>query len=178
MGVFGQGRDEWDEKSADRNIERFLKERGFFIFSFDGKCFLDESGNQYGPWGDYYSTERKERVDGGYNHHYVTRGIRQVKPHEDVFNLINDYASCYLGGIQTWHHINFIERCPIKGYYDAVVVTPGATWREDGQDGGGQKTLYTLLMLKTRVQRGIEFRRDETPEEKRIREIEALMPAF
>lgn len=178
MGIFGLGREDWDQNSADLSLESFLKERGFSIFTFNGKYFIDENQDKYGAWGDIYSTERKDRVQGGYNHHFVIRGVRQINTEEDLFLITHDRASCYCGGFQTWNEIHFINRCPVKGHYDAVVVTPGATWREDGQDGGAQKIIYTLLMLKTRVKRGIEFRRDETPEEKRLREIEVSMPVF
>jgi hypothetical protein len=178
MGIFGQGRDDWELKNADEKVKKFLENLKFQIFSSDGQFFLDNDGNEYGAWGDLCHVERIERKRGGKIYYEITRGIRQLNPEKDVFQLVHDYSQCWIGKMHYWDAFNFLNRCPLQTYYNAAVVTPVATWREDGFDGGGQKTLYSLLMLQTRVRIDSRFVRDETPEEKRRREIENSMPLF
>jgi hypothetical protein len=179
MGVFGEGRDEWEIKSADEKTKKFIENIGFEIFSADGKYFVDGNGDCYGPWSDLMTTVKRERVEGGEICYEVIRGVRDVNLEEDVYQLLHDYSECWIGKMHYWDTFEFPQgKCPSPSHYNSVIVTPVATWREDGMDGGGQKSLYSLLMLNSRVKREERFIRDLTPEEKRIRDIEASMPAW
>jgi len=167
------------EKSwKERKIKDFLKEKGFKAFTSDGNYFVDEQGNKYGAWGALASLERKERIEGGENRYWVSRGVREIKPEEDIFNLLWDKAYCWIGRMQSWDDINFVSKIPLPTQYNAAVITPIPSWREEGQDGGGQKTLYSLLMLKYEVTRKTEFVKDLTEEEKRLRDIELFEEPF
>lgn len=155
----------------EQKLQDFLKEKGFETFTSDGNYFTDRQGNKYGAFGDLSCIERKERVEGGLNIHWVNRGIRKIKLDEDVFNLVLDKSYCWIGSMRFSEEIRFVGKSPLPREYNTAVITPLATWREEGYDGGGQKTLYSLIMLKSREYRKIEFIKDPTEEEKRLRDI-------
>ena len=178
MNIFGKNRENWEFRGIDERVKKHIQKLGFQIFSYDKGYLVDSQGNQYGAWAGLLDTEKIVREQGGTRNFEVVRGVREIKPEEDMFQFVQELNSCWLGSHQEWEEMHFVGRSPSKTHYNASIIAPVATWREDGQDGGGQKTLYSLLMLQARVERRECFYRDETPEEKRIREIESSFPLW
>lgn len=179
MGVFGEGRDDWELKFIDERVKHYFEKIGFKIFSTDGKYFLDEYKNKYGPWADLAHTEKIEEVEGGKNYYEVIRGVRDVNLEEDVYQFLYETSSCWIGKMYEWSDFHFLGgKGPSKTDYNAAIITPVGTWREDAIDGGGEKTLYSLLMLESRESRRERFVKNPTPEEIRARETEESMLPF
>ena len=160
----------WNGTPGDREMEKYLRRAGFELFSSDGTYFVDSRGNKYGAWTDLAETQRKVKVEGGEKHYIVVRGVRDVKPEEDVFQLLYEVSATAI--FPTQEVVMFLEKSPCPTHYNAAIVSPLAKWAESGFDGSSEKTLYSVLMLKSRVERREEFRRDETEQEGMMREIE------
>lgn len=164
-------------RAEDWAVERYLMKAGFKVFSSDGTYFVDSRGKQYGAWADLATVEDKIRENGGERHYIAIRGVRRVKPEEDVFQLLYDESGT--GGLfRNEEDVTFLDRIPCPTYYNTAVVSPIARWAESGWDGSSEKSLYSVLMLKSRVERKQEFHKDPTPEEIRLREIELSQDPF
>jgi len=173
MGIFGEGRNNWKLISADEKVKNYLQKIGFKIFSADGEYFLDELGNKYGAWSDLLHVEEIEEVENGKKYHEVIRGVRDVNLEQDVYQFFHNYSQCWIGKMCYDDEFFFLGgKCPSPTRYNASIVTPVATWREDGIDGGGQRTLYSLIMLNSREKRRTRFIRNLTPEEQELRDLE------
>jgi len=75
------------------------------------------------------------------------RNIRLIVPKDDVFNVLYEYDSGqgFVGALAfETEKINFVGQSPLKTNYDAAVITPVFSW----VDGGIEKNIYSLLMLK------------------------------
>ena len=78
-----------------------------------------------------------------------------------------DLDSAYINAFGYGSICVSINGFPEKDKYNAVIISPVASWREDGQDGGSRKTLFSLLMLNARDYNRDQFVSDKVLEEER-----------
>jgi len=140
-------------KGPDVAVKLYLEERGFEVLFPQGIRFSDEHGKLYDPeTPGLMSIESEIKKDFGTERIWARTEMDTPRPEEDVYQLI--HHDDYWGPPE----INFVNVSPRPGYYKAAVLSePIACWRDHIL---GAKTLYSVLMLKTYVDRQKELVRD------------------
>jgi hypothetical protein len=153
----------------------FLKENGFDTMTSDGQYFLDEFKNKYMNGERLLGEIKYEPAIGGKIEKCYARGVRDIKPSEDIFVMkYEEYIYNFGANFFDHEDIEFVGKSPLKSAYNAAVLSPISTY----SIGCGEISLFSVLMLKRRTEFWETFIKDKTEEEIRLEEIERQRPAF